>query len=200
MSAEGPDRPRPDGDGSTDGGDGPADEADRPVNDPQRFERLPATDADRRVEDRPTRAAVLAYFDERFGVPPATFADHTFWEKGAGSVWVAAGDALTPLAVEALGLRLLRTGGRHWKPTTDGVQRFGDAATRNVVAVDREAARRFVRGEDGPVEWDGDWGYLVVATAVAGDPAPLGVGLFIDGTLRSQVPKGRRRSLGGRQL
>ena len=164
--------------------------------DPDRCERLPATDAERTVDDRPTREAVLAFWADRYGVDPATFAGHTFWEKGAGSVWAAAGDEPSPLDVETLGLRVLRTGGRHWKPTTDAVSRFWPAIERNVVALDREAARRFVRGEDQPVDWDGDWGYLVASTTLAGGPVPLGVGLFIDGTLRSQVPKGRRLDLG----
>ena len=61
-----------------------------------------------------------------------------------------------------------------------------------MVVLDRGAARRFVRGEDQPVDWDGDRGYLVVGTDVAGGTMPLGVGLFTDGTLRSQVPKARR--------
>lgn len=163
--------------------------------DTQRYDRLPPTAAERNVEDRPTREAVVAFFEDRFGMGPATFEGHTFWEKGAGSVWAVAGDESGPVAVETLGLRLLRTGGRHWKPTTDGVQRFGAAATRNVVELDRGAARRFVRGEDQALDWDGDWGYLIAATDVAGEPAPLGVGLFIEGTLRSQVPKARRTDL-----
>ncbi|PSP82174.1 hypothetical protein BRC78_08810, partial [Halobacteriales archaeon QH_8_68_33] len=40
---------------------------------------------------------------------------------------------------------------------------------------------------------DGDWGYLVVTHELAGEREPLGVGLYVHGELRSQVPKGRRR-------
>ncbi|MDZ7702814.1 MAG: hypothetical protein U5J98_12580 [Halobacteriales archaeon] len=163
-----------------------------------RYDRLPADGGDGPEGDEPTRRSVLGYFEGRFGIDPATFEGHTFWEKGAGSVWAVAGGAPDPIAVEALGLRLLRTGGRHWKPTTDGVQRFGADATRNAVELDRERARRFVAGEDQALDWDGDWGYLIVTTPLGGEPTPLGVGLFIDGTLRSQVAKARRRELPGR--
>ena len=68
----------------------------------------------------------------------------------------------------------------------------GDTARGQVADAE---ARRFVAGEDQHVDWDGDWGYLIAAHDLAGDVEPLGVGLFIDGELRSQVPKGRRRKL-----
>lgn len=160
-----------------------------------RFDRLPPTGAERTVDGRPTREAVLDFWSDRFGVPPDTFADHTFWVKGRDSVWAVSGTEPEPVAIEALGLRFLRTGGRHWKPTTNAVQRFGAAATRNVIDLDRESARRFVRGDDQAVEWAGDWGYLVVSTEVAGDQTPLGVGLYTHGELTSVVPKARQVDL-----
>jgi len=157
-----------------------------------RFDRLPATPDEREVEGRPTRESVVAWWDDRFGIPPETFDEYTFWERGAGKVWAFRGDAPSPIEVQGLGLFVLRTDGEHWKPTTNAVQRFGATATRNVVVLDEEAAATFVRGGDQAVDWDGDWGYLIVARELAGDVAPLGVGLFIRGELRSQVPKGRR--------
>lgn len=165
------------------------------TNDGDRFDRLPSTPAERTVEHRPTRTAVLEFWDERYGIGPETFENHTFWEKGRGSVWVAAGTEPTPLEIETLGLRLLRTGGRHWKPTTNGVQRFGDAATKNVISLSHEAARRFVHGEDQSVAWNGDWGYLIAATRIGGRRAPLGVGLYTHDELASNVPKSRRVDL-----
>ncbi|MFB6169740.1 MAG: hypothetical protein ABEJ06_01205 [Haloarculaceae archaeon] len=160
-----------------------------------RFDRLPETDAERAVEGRATREAVLEWWETRFGVPPETFADHTFWEKGSGKVWAYAGEAPDPIEVEALGMAFLRTRQEHWKPTTEAVQRFGREATKNVVELDVEQARRFARGEDQEVDWDGDWGYLVAAHEIAGAREPIGVGLYLYGELRSQVPKGRREDL-----
>jgi NOL1/NOP2/fmu family ribosome biogenesis protein len=164
-------------------------------NVPDRFDRLPATADERAVEGRATRREVLEFWDERFGVPPETFEGHTFWEKGAGKVWAYAGSAPDPVAVESLGMTLVRTRQEHWKPTTDAAQRFGVHATRNVVELPDEQARRFVRGEDQDLDWDGDWGYLVAARETAGEAAPLGVGLYLHGELRSVVPKGRRRDV-----
>jgi NOL1/NOP2/fmu family ribosome biogenesis protein len=158
-----------------------------------RFERLPATAADRSVPGRPTREAVLEWWEERFGIEPDTFESFTFWEKGAGRVWALHHDLAGPVAVEALGLPVLRTRQEFWKPTTDAVQRFGRLASKNVIELDADQARRFVAGEDQDLDWDGDWGYLVAAHDIAGAIEPIGVGLFTYGTLQSMVPKGRRR-------
>ena len=173
---------------------------DEPENVPHRFDRLPATADERRVPDRPTRAAVLGWFEDRFGIPPATFEGYSLWERGAGKIWVLAEDARREpepdaVDVEALGMTLLRTRQEHWKPTMAGVQKFGGHATRNVLELDGERAARFLAGDEQEVEWEGDWGYLVVSHALAGEVEPLGVGLYTYGTLRSQVPKGRRRDL-----
>ncbi|QPV62413.1 hypothetical protein I7X12_16980 [Halosimplex litoreum] len=166
-----------------------------PANDGTRFDRLPATADERVVEGRPTREEVLDWWDERFAIPPETFDGHTFWERGSGKIWAFADDVDSPVAVEGLGLAFLRTRREHWKPTLEAVQRFGDSADECVIYLSREAAATFVAGDDQELDWDGDWGYLIVATEIAGESEPVGVGLYVHGELRSQVPKGRRREL-----
>ena len=158
----------------------------------ERFDRLPATSDERVVPGRPTREEVLAYFGERFGIPPETFEGHTFWEKGAGKLWAYAGEANSPTEIEALGITLLRTRQEHWKPTTSAALRFGGTATENVIELGESEAGAFVRGHDQRIEWDGDWGYLIAAHQLAGEREPLGVGLYLHGELRSVVPKGRQ--------
>ena len=178
-----------DGEPNGDGADAAA------TNDGDRFDRLPATAADREVEGRPTRQEVLEWWDERFGVDPAVFDDHTFWERGSGKIWAFADDVASPVGIEGLGLAFLRTRREHWKPTLEAVQRFGDHADENVIDLSHEEAATFVAGDDQELDWDGDWGYLLVTGELAGEREPLGVGLFVHGELRSQVPKGRRRDL-----
>jgi hypothetical protein len=97
----------------------------REENVSRRFDRLPATAEERRVEGRATRRAVLDWWDERFGVDPGTFEEYTFWERGAGKIWAFAGGAPSPVAIEGLGVKFLRTRQEHWKPTLEAVQRFG---------------------------------------------------------------------------
>jgi len=164
-------------------------------NDGSRFDRLPATAAERTVEGRATREEAVGWWVDRFGIDPGTFDGHTFWEKGAGKVWAFAADLGSPADVEGLGMTFLRTRQEHWKPTTDAVQRFGRGAERNVVILDDDEAAAFLRGEDTDPEWDGDWGYLIAAHEISGGVEPIGVGLYLYGELRSQMPKGRQRDL-----
>lgn len=164
----------------------------------RRFDRLPATADERVVPGRASRDEILRWWDDRFGIPPGTFEGYTFWEKGKGKIWIFHGEAPDPIEVEGLGMVLLRTRQEHWKPTTNAVQRFGRAATRNAVDLSPEQAARFAAGDDQEIEWDGDWGYLIAAHELAGEREPLGVGLYLHGELRSTVPKGRREDLAGR--
>ncbi len=168
---------------------------ERPDNDGDVFDRLPGDPAARQVPGRASRSEVVDWWDERFGIDPDVFEDYTFWEKGAGKVWIFHGEAPSPTSVEALGMTFLRTRQEHWKPTTSAAQRFGKEATRNVIVLEADAAAAFVRGENQEVNWDGDWGYLIASHEIAGDLEPIGVGLYVYGEFRSLIPKGRREQV-----
>ena len=164
-------------------------------NDSTQFTRLPGTASEREEPERATREEVLEFWEERFGIPPETFADLTFWERGKGKLWCYRGDPPSPVDAQGLGMTFLRTRQEHWKPTLEAVQRFGSAATENVIHLSDGEAEAFVAGYDQELDWDGDWGYLVVTHDVADRTEPIGVGLYVYGELRSQVPKVRRREL-----
>ena len=177
----------------SDGVKGDEGSADLAENDGSRFDRLPATAEERTVEGRATREAVVGWWVDRFGLAEDHFEEYTFWEKGSGKIWAFAADLESPAEVEGLGMTFLRTRQEHWKPTTDAVQRFAQGAKKNVVVLEPEEARAFLRGEDTEPDWEGDWGYLVAAHEIAGDVEPIGVGLYLYDELRSQMPKGRQR-------
>jgi len=166
---------------------------DEPENLSETFERVPSTAAERVVEGRPSRAEIIDYWVDRFGVPKDTFDGATFWEKGGGRIWVLNYELSGPISIEALGLPILRTRQEFWKPTTDAVRRFGAEATENVIHLEEPAARAFLAGEKQELPWDGDWGYLIVTHDIAGAADPIGVGRYTYGTLQSMLPKGRRR-------
>ncbi|KTG30842.1 DUF7122 family protein [Haloferax profundi] len=162
----------------------------------QQFDRLPETSEDRVVEGRPSRQEVVEWWEERFGLDPETFEHYTFWEKGAGKIWAFPAEMVDPIQVEGLGMRILRTRQRHWKPSTNAVQRFCRDATKNIIELGPGEAKAFVAGHDQQLDWwEGDWGYLVAAHELAGEREPLGVGLYLHGELRSTVPKGRQEDL-----
>ncbi|MFW6436131.1 MAG: DUF7122 family protein [Halococcoides sp.] len=160
-----------------------------------RFDRVARTEADREREHRPSRAAILEFFEERFGIDPSVFEEHSFWERGKGKIWAFRGDLESPVEIEGLGMVVLRADQEHWKPTTSAAQQFGAAADRCVVDLEERAARRFLAGADQPLDWDGDWGYVIVTHDLDGDRRPIGVGLYLHGELRSQLPTGRQRDL-----
>jgi len=164
-------------------------------NDSSRFERVAPTEGENDVEGRPSREAIVEWWDERFGIPSETLAEFTFWEKGAGKIWAFHDEVPSPVRAESLGLAVMRVRQEHWKPTTDAVQRFGGDATRNVIELDEGEARAFLEGEDREVAWGGDWGYLIAAHDIAGVTEPIGVGLYLHGELRSRMPKGKQRTL-----
>ncbi|QWC20572.1 hypothetical protein [Halorubrum sp. 2020YC2] len=177
-------------------GDSGGDAGDAPTNDGQQFDRLPETPADREVEGRASREEVLDWWDERFGIGREVFAEYTFWEKGAGKIWIFNGEATDPSEVEAVGMTFLRTRQEHWKPTGRAVSRFGARATKNVIELGPEQASTFAAGDDQDIpEWEGDWGYLIATHEVAGESVPIGVGLYLYDELRSVVPKGSRADL-----
>lgn len=160
-----------------------------------RFDRLPETAADRDEVEQPTREEVLDWWQERFGIERAVFDGYTFWERGSGKIWIFHGDLETPVDIEGLGMAAIRARQEHWKPTLEVIQRFGKQATRNRIHLSESEATAFMAGDDQELDWDGDWGYLIVTHDLAGEPEPLGVGLYVHGELRSMVPKGRRREL-----
>mgnify|MGYP000117196383 CR=1 FL=1 len=163
------------------------------TNDGSRFDRLPATPADREVTGRASREEVLDWWETRFGISRDVLGGYSFWEKGAGRIWALRYDLGGPVPIEALGLPILRTRQEFWKPTTDAARRFGTSASRNVLKLDETEARRFLAGADQEIPWDGDWGYLIVTHDIAGGPEPIGIGRYTYGTLKSMLPKGRRR-------
>ena len=165
-------------------------------NDGHQFGRLPATDDEREVAGRPSRASVVDYWAERYGIPRATWEAYSFWERGSGKIWAFWGELDSPARIQGLGIPILRTDGEHWKPRTNAVQRFGRLATDCVIDLSAGEAEAFLAGHDQDLpRWDGDWGYLIVAHELAGEREPVGVGLYLHGELRSQMPKGRQRDL-----
>ena len=162
----------------------------------RRFGRVPETDADREVEGRPSREAIVDFWYERYGIPRETWAEYSFWERGSGKIWAFHGEVPSPVRIEGLGMAVLRTDHEHWKPTTNAAQRFGHLATDCVIDLSEPEAEAFVAGHDQDLpDWDGDWGYLIATHELAGEREPIGVGLYLHGELRSQIPKGRRRDL-----
>ena len=90
------------------------------------------------------------------------------------------------LKVSKVGLRAFQKVGAFVKPTTRFIQIFGPAATKAKLDIDDEQLARLVAGEELSVDMDLDTGYVIL---VHGKDRILGLGFYLDGKVRSQIPK-----------
>ena len=143
------------------------------------------------------RKEVLDYFSGRFGIDEKAFAGFCFL-MGEKKIWAVRehpdlAGILNQLKVETAGIPLLRTKASMWKPTTAGLQAFGDHAARNGIDLEGEALQAFLRGEslEGPFPLDP--GFVIVRWK----GRVLACGVYGKGKLRSQIPEPRGRGLKG---
>jgi NOL1/NOP2/fmu family ribosome biogenesis protein len=138
----------------------------------------------------------VEWWRDRFGLPPATFADLCFYQRGRSTVWAGVPDVddLTGARVEAVGIPLLRLGARFWKPTSIAIITLASMATRNVIDLDVREARRFLAGSESCLEdTDPRRGNLAPGFVVARlEGVAIGCGEWHRSTLYSCIPKGKR--------
>lgn len=174
------------------------------------------------IEDCPDelKGRVLDSIEERFGIPPDVVAEHRLYVGGQDRVFLGVrhedGGTLGALVEDCDpdtgGLPLARPMGTV-KPTTDALQVLGRHATRNVVRLGPDAARRYVAGEDVPADRldaggaregaadeageEATRGWVVVryVDPATGEAFELGCGFLRDGRLENVLPKGRRIEL-----
>ncbi len=89
------------------------------------------------------------------------------------------------LKVSKVGLRAFRKVGQFIKPTTRFIQAFGRFATKNVLQIDMTQFKTLVLNGEIPVDLALDKGYVILTLA---DDRILGLGFYIHGTIRSQLP------------
>ena len=142
-----------------------------------------------------TRSELLEFWHDRFEIPPKIFKEYTFWEKGHGKIWAFKGNLSKSTQIEALGLRFTTTNQKNWKPTTNAVQKFGHHAHKNVLSLPLAQVLQFVQGVPLHMDWDGTSGYVIVRGNLSDHDIQIGVGLYSNGILHSQIPKSRQLHL-----
>lgn len=133
------------------------------------------------------RSYVAELWRIRFGIEEEVFAGYNFFQK-AQSIWAISEASLPRLSYEALGMRIMNTKERPWKPTTSALQIFGRYSKKNLVDLDHEQAMIFLTGNSQIIQSDSETGYVVVFYR----REVLGCGLYSNGKLVSQIPKERR--------
>ncbi len=125
---------------------------------------------------------------ERFGISKDAFAGLRALEDQetifVGTREVMEFDAVRPMR---RGIRLARMYPYSLKPTTFGMQVLGRQATRNVIALSDEQARRLVNGESLSIEADAENGFVLLKW----QGFVAGVGFYKRPVLKSQIPRFR---------
>ncbi len=90
------------------------------------------------------------------------------------------------LKVSKVGLKAFQRIGDFLKPTTRMIQIFGHTATKARLEIDERQLQRLLAAGELPFDLDLDNGYVILALR---DNRVLGLGLFINGKVRSQIPR-----------
>ena len=143
-----------------------------------------------------TTKKVFLELTRRFGFPEEMF-NRWAGVEHAEDVFIASPEAqeFDQLKVVRKGLRLARIFAHGVKPTTNAMQVFGRYAIRNVLDLDSQQAHRFVQGEELQLEAAVEPGFVIVRH----DGFAVGVGLYKQGVLKSQIPHSRRTGASGRR-
>ncbi len=140
-----------------------------------------------------SRQAVSTYIQERFGIPSAVLEEYHLFERKKGWFILKKSEQVEKVAhlkVSKVGLRAFRKVGHFIKPTTRFIQAFGAFASKAVFHVDMPQLRELVLKGEISVDLPLEKGYVILTL---GDDKILGLGFYIRGTLRSQLPKNQIR-------
>lgn len=100
---------------------------------------------------------------------------------------------LSNLKVGMVGLRAFQKVGKYVKPSTRMIQIFGKAATKGRYDLEEDELQSLLAGEAIPSGSDLENGYVILSLK----GHILGLGLLIDGAIRSQIPRKELRFLAG---
>ncbi len=132
---------------------------------------------------------ILKEIRNRFGIPEEVFSKWKIVE--AGDLWIMSEEAFKfPIKnFSRKGIRLVRVYRDGYKLTTAGIQIFGKYATKNVLEISPEQVKDYLEGKDLSVgSCNVENGQVIIKY---GDDY-LGSGLYVNGKVKNQLPKGRR--------
>ena len=140
------------------------------------------------------RDLLFSYLYERFGIPENLFEEYLLFRQKTGWFLLHTSGHLADISrikISKAGLRSFRKVGQFVKPTTRFIQSFGMFATKRVYRISSDNLLRLVNGEQIPVDQDYEKGYVILANHKT---HILGVGFFINGKIRSQLPGNQLRA------
>ena len=134
------------------------------------------------------RHNLFSYLEGRFGISKGLFDDCLLFKKNK-TWWLLKDSPLvkptSQLKVRRIGLKAFQSIGIFIKPTTRMIQLFGHKAARAVLDINERDIQKLAAGGLIPAVMDIDNGYVILSFK----SRILGLGLLIDGMVRSQIPQ-----------
>ena len=136
-------------------------------------------------DDRPE---FFSYLEERFGISPSVFDEYLLLKRNKSWWFLRQSDLVekaSSLRVCMTGLKAFQMVGRYIKPTTRLIQVFGHLATRSILPISSDDIKKMIDVQYISSDMKIDNGYIILCFR----NASLGLGLFIDGKVISQIPR-----------
>jgi NOL1/NOP2/fmu family ribosome biogenesis protein len=134
------------------------------------------------------RQRIFGYMEHRFGIVRACFDPFLLVKRKRSWSLIRSHRRIHQagiLKVDRVGIKAFRQVGDYLKPTTRMMQIFGNEATRGRVELDRWELARIREGKELVLNLAVEPGYVILGWK---RESVLGMGLYVQGTLRSQIP------------
>ena len=134
------------------------------------------------------RRYLCSYLEDRFGIRHEVFDEYLLYKKNR-SWWILKDSHFirdaSGLKVQTVGLKAFHKIGDFIKPTTRFIQIFGSKASRAIRRIDENDLAHLLSGKELTSDSGIDNGYVLLKL----DNGILGLGLLINGSIRSQIPR-----------
>ena len=138
---------------------------------------------------------IIDFLHDFYGIEKKFFDDYIFMKLGK-DVWMTTKSAKNMLSVcksgltvNSIGVRVLRNAFEVPKPTTNFVIFLNEKITKNFYEMNEKELDEYTHGYEIKMRYDNEFkNYLIMKHK----NQTYGVGLISEGTIKSQVPKGRK--------
>ena len=141
------------------------------------------------------RKEIFEFFETRFGMDRKEFENLEFFERSKGRIFAMNKGSvgfLEKANAVSFGLLFCRKHGAI-KPSSNIIQIFGKHAAKNVLELDAEKTKEYIKGSDLDIKDIGNCtdGYVILKYK----NYPLGIGLLKNGKLKNMLQKGKRTKI-----
>jgi len=140
------------------------------------------------LAEKDERHELFSGLEDRFGIPERLFNDHLLFTRKK-AWWLLRNSSFFTKAAHIkpslVGLKAFQRVGRFIKPSTRMIQAFGHWASKAILDIDENQLYQLLRGMIIPFGGEIENGYVIISL----HGRILGMGLCIDGMVRSQLPQ-----------